>query len=153
MPRPVVASTGFPRITSCDANVVAQLKHCERLIALEDRLPAVLQGKDKPADASETLEFAELCGILGQASPRHACTPRPWRVTATGRGPPAVHRYRAACAAALAGRGRGEDGPAQRSGAGPGASGHARGFGRRSLSGRGRWTAVRTQIVSWLPRS
>ena len=77
---------------------------------MQDRLPAVLQGKDKPAGASETLEFAELCGILGQpvaaarlyaealdASPRLAGDLH------------ADHRYRAACAAALAGCGRGGD--------------------------------------------
>ena len=78
---------------------------------MQDRLSAVLQGKDKPADASETLEFAELCGLLGQevaaarlyaealdASPRLAGDLH------------ADHRYRAACAATLAGCGRGADG-------------------------------------------
>ena len=93
------------------SNVLAQLRRCERLIALQDRLSAVLEGKDKPADASETLEFAELCGILGQpvaaarlyaeafgASPRLAEDLH------------ADHRYRAACAATLAGCGRGADG-------------------------------------------
>ena len=48
------------------SNVLAQLGRCERLIALQDRLSAVLQGNDKAADASEAFEFAELCGILGQ---------------------------------------------------------------------------------------
>ena len=92
------------------SNVLAQLRRCERLIALQDRLPAVLQGKDKPADAAETLEFAELCGLLGQevaaarlyaealsASPRLAGDLH------------AEHRYRAACAATLAGCGRAAD--------------------------------------------
>ena len=91
------------------SNVLAQLRRCERLIALRDRLSAVLQGKDKPVDAAETLEFAELCGILGQpvaaarlydkalaASPRLADDLH------------AEHRFRAACAAAQAGRGRGD---------------------------------------------
>ena len=90
------------------SNVLAQLRRCERLIALQDRLSAVLEGKDKPADAAETLEFAELCGLQGQevaaarlyaealdASPRLAGDLH------------AEHRYRAACAAALAGCGRG----------------------------------------------
>ena len=93
------------------ANVLVQLRRCERLIALQDRLPAVLQGKAKPDDAAETLEFAELCGILGQpvaaarlyaealdASPQQAGNLH------------ADHRYRAACAAALAGGRRGGDG-------------------------------------------
>ena len=90
------------------SNVLAQLRRCERLIALQDRLSAVLQAKDKPADASEAFEFAELCGIQGQevaaarlyadalgASPRLAGDLH------------AEHRYRAACAATLVGCGRG----------------------------------------------
>ena len=77
---------------------------------MQDRLPAILDGKEKPADASETLEFAELCGLLGQevaaarlyaealgASPRLAGNLH------------TEHRYRAACAATLAGCGRGAD--------------------------------------------
>ncbi len=66
----------LPQGHELHANVLAQLRRCERLIALQDRLPAVLQGNDKPADASETLEFAELCGILGARSPSHACSSR-----------------------------------------------------------------------------
>ena len=75
---------------------------------MQDRLSAVLQGKDKPVDASESLEFAELCGRQGEevaaarlyaealdASPRLAGDLH------------AEHRYRAACAAMLAGCGRG----------------------------------------------
>ena len=92
------------------SNVLAQLRRCERLIVLQDRLPAVLEGKDKPVDAAETLEFAELRGLMGQevaaarlyaealsGSPRMAGELH------------AEHRYRAACAATLAARGRGGD--------------------------------------------
>ena len=132
----------LPEVMSCDANVLAQLRRCERLIALQDRLPAVLQGKDKPADAAETLEFAELCGILGQlvAAARLyaealAASPRLAEDLRTD------HRYRAACAAALAGCGRAGTGPssARRSGR-AGASGPASGSGPRSPSGPRRWT-------------
>ena len=56
----------LPQDHELHANVLAQLRRCERLIALQDRLPAVLQGKDKPVDLSETVEFAELCGVLGR---------------------------------------------------------------------------------------
>ena len=145
----------LPQRHELRSNVLAQLRHCERLIALQDRLSAVLQGKDKPADASETLEFAELCGLQGQvvaaarlyaealgASPRLAGDLH------------AEHRYRAACAATLAGCGRGANAAglseAERAG---GASGPASGFGPRSPSGPACWTAVRTQIAFWLPRS
>src|SRR5262249_23233542 len=45
-----------------------QLERCERMLSLEARLPAVLQGKDRPAGAAECLDFAALC----QATRRHA---------------------------------------------------------------------------------
>jgi serine/threonine-protein kinase len=93
------------------ANVLAQLRRCERLLALQRRLPDVLQGKDKPVDAEEALEFAELCGIKSQfvAAARlyaeaFAASPPSTEELRTGR------RYTAACAAALAGCGRGGDG-------------------------------------------
>ncbi len=98
----------LPQRHELRSNVLAQLRRCERLIDLQDRLSSVLQGKDKPADAPELLEFAELCDLQGQevaaarlyaaaldASPRLAGDLH------------AEHRYRAACAATLAGYGRG----------------------------------------------
>ena len=141
----------LPQGHELHANVLAQLRRCERLIALQDRLPAVLQGEDKPADASETLEFAELCGILGRHCLRRTPVrrgPRPrrrnWPGTSaptTATGPPAPPRWPAAAAAT---------GPisAERSGR-AGASGPASGFGPRSPSGPGCWTAVRMRIASW----
>ncbi|MGO9463665.1 MAG: protein kinase domain-containing protein [Isosphaeraceae bacterium] len=93
------------------SNVVALLGRCEQLIALEHRLPAVLTGKEEPAGASEMVEFAELCGILGQP----AAAARLYAKAFDASSPPAQdvrsdHRYRAACAAAQAGRARGADG-------------------------------------------
>ena len=38
-----------------------QARRCERLRDLKCRLPAVLDGKDRPADAPEMLAFADLC--------------------------------------------------------------------------------------------
>jgi tetratricopeptide (TPR) repeat protein len=87
---------------------------CQRQQALDARLSAVLQGTEKPADAAEQTEFAYLCVLKKlyaaaarfyscafAADPKLAAVPllvvRPW------------HRYNAACAAALAGCGRGED--------------------------------------------
>jgi eukaryotic-like serine/threonine-protein kinase len=90
-------------------NLPAQLRHCERLLALERRLPAVLRQEEKPA-AGELLEFAELLGIKGQytAAARlyadgFAAGPRLAEDLESGR------RYNAACTAALAGCGRGAD--------------------------------------------
>ena len=140
----------LPQGHELSKNVLAQLGRCERLIALQDRLPAVLKGEDKPADMSETLEFAELCGVLGRVASAArfyglalAASPQ------LARDLLAVHRYRAACAAAFAGSNRGDGAALSRAERGAGASEHASGFGRRSLSGRWRWTAVRTLIVSW----
>ena len=36
------------------------VRRAERRVALEGRLPAVLRGHEKPKDAAETLEFADL---------------------------------------------------------------------------------------------
>jgi tetratricopeptide (TPR) repeat protein len=88
-----------------------RLQRCEQLLALEGRLPAVLlDGKDKPADAAERLQFAELCLRKKQyaaaarlyaeafaAKPQLADDPRTSR------------RYNAACAAARAAAGQGAD--------------------------------------------
>jgi tetratricopeptide (TPR) repeat protein/serine/threonine protein kinase len=88
-----------------------QLQQCERLIALDEKLPAILEGKEKPADDAERLALARLClqykrfyaassrfyAEVFEAKPELAKDP------ATG------HRYNAACAAALAGCGQGED--------------------------------------------
>jgi tetratricopeptide (TPR) repeat protein len=87
------------------------LQQCERLIALEEKLPAILERKKKPADAAECLALARLCQQykrLYAASARfHAeafeTKPELAKNPATG------HRYDAACAAALAGCGQGED--------------------------------------------
>jgi serine/threonine-protein kinase len=102
---------GLPREDGRRSNIKIQLRRCQRLLALRDRLPAALQGKDRPRDAAETLELAELCGMQG----RFAAAARLY-VEAFAASPPSAddpcspHRYTAACAAALAGRGRGEDG-------------------------------------------
>jgi serine/threonine protein kinase/Tfp pilus assembly protein PilF len=88
-----------------------QLQECERLIALEEKLPAILQRKEKPADATEGLALARLCQYykrLYAASARlyaEAFETKP----ELANDPATGHRYDAACAAALAGCGQGED--------------------------------------------
>jgi serine/threonine protein kinase/Flp pilus assembly protein TadD len=82
------------------------------LLRLNARLPAVQQRKDQPKDAMECLDFAELClppyrkhyagaaRFFGKAfvfQPKLAEDLQGW------------HRYNAACAAALAGCGRGQE--------------------------------------------
>jgi serine/threonine-protein kinase len=86
------------------------LVQCRRWLELEARLPAVLEGKARPAGAAEQAEFADLAAARGlkvtaarmyQAA--FAADPELARQLSTAR------RCTAACAAALAGCGRAED--------------------------------------------
>jgi tetratricopeptide (TPR) repeat protein len=85
-------------------------RQCQRLATLAPRLPAILKGTDKPANAVEQLEFARLCLLTKHyaAAARLSCD-------AFARDPklagdvPTGQRYAAACAAALAGCGHGKD--------------------------------------------
>jgi serine/threonine-protein kinase len=85
-------------------------RRCQRLVALDARLPAVLGGSEKPAGAGEQIEFARLCALKR----RYAAAARFWR-GAFAAAPklaemePGSPRYNAACAAALAGYGLGKD--------------------------------------------
>jgi tetratricopeptide (TPR) repeat protein len=93
-------------------DILQLLQRCERMLALEAQLPAVLQGKDKPAGAAECLEFVGIC----QATKRYAAAAR-FYADAFAADPKAaedVHadgRYNAACFAALAAAGQGTDTP------------------------------------------
>jgi serine/threonine protein kinase/Flp pilus assembly protein TadD len=86
------------------------VRECERLVELDGRLPAVLRGEAQPAGAAERIEYAQVCyyKTLYAAAAR-------LRAGAFGSDPKladdltAGHRYDAACAAALAGCGRGAD--------------------------------------------
>jgi eukaryotic-like serine/threonine-protein kinase len=87
------------------------IRDCERLIQLEAELPAVLKGSVRPATAAEAIEFARLCRDYKQS---HAAAARLFEAAFTARSEVAEdlragHRYRAACSAALAGRGQGQD--------------------------------------------
>jgi tetratricopeptide (TPR) repeat protein len=86
------------------------VKQCRRQIELDARLPAFLRGEVQPADAAERDEYAQIC----YARKRYVAAAR---LFAQGRNvdPKSAaelegsDRYRAACAAALAGCGRGDD--------------------------------------------
>jgi serine/threonine-protein kinase len=87
-----------------------KLKLCERLLALEARLPALLLGKERPA-AAELLELARLCREYGRPhGPANlyalAFAARP----ALADDLDAADRYHAACAAARASAGEGSGG-------------------------------------------
>jgi hypothetical protein len=80
------------------------------MVELDERLPALLSGKAKPASPEEGIEVAELCvrKQLNRAAVRFydvAFAPvSPRTAPLIG-----AHRYNAACAAALAGCGQGKD--------------------------------------------
>jgi tetratricopeptide (TPR) repeat protein len=105
-------------------------RQCARYAVLDARLPAVLAGKEKPAEAAERIEFAQLCRLkkLCAAAAQFyaaAFTADPKLAEAA----PAGHRYHAARAAALAGCGQGRD------------------AGELDDPGRARW---RRQALKWL---
>jgi tetratricopeptide (TPR) repeat protein len=90
----------------------AWVKQCERLVELDQKLPALLSGEANPADTPERLALAKICQT--DAKQLHAAAAR-WYTEAFAAEPrlagaqPSRHRYNAACAAALAGCGQGKD--------------------------------------------
>jgi eukaryotic-like serine/threonine-protein kinase len=90
-------------------NLESELRRCRHLTALESRLPAIVQGKEKPA-SSECLEVAELCFV----NRRYAAAARFYAeafsaVPALADDLRTGSRFNAACAAALAGCGSSDD--------------------------------------------
>jgi tetratricopeptide (TPR) repeat protein len=86
------------------------VRGCRRRIELDGRLTAVLRGEAQPADADERNEYADLC----YEKKLYVAAARFFSQGLTADPKPADDaecsaRYRAACAAALAGCGRGED--------------------------------------------
>ncbi len=91
--------------------VKERLESCQRLLALDARLPAILQGTDQPADAEEQRDLARLCQDHKQC---YAAAVRFYAVAFAAQPLLAQDlktqdRYRAACAAVLAGTGQGTD--------------------------------------------
>jgi tetratricopeptide (TPR) repeat protein len=90
--------------------VTQQLQACERLLALDEKLAAILKGDAQPADTSERLRLAELCR---QHKQRYVAAAR-FYADAFAADPKLAgdlqrqHRYNAACSAALAAGGQGE---------------------------------------------
>ena len=86
------------------------LRQCEQMIALEPKLAAIEKGEAKPADADEQMGLAQLCLL----KKRYAAAAR-FSADAFAARPKlaedlqASHRYDAACYAALAAAGQGQD--------------------------------------------
>jgi serine/threonine protein kinase/tetratricopeptide (TPR) repeat protein len=92
-----------------------KLRLTERLLALDQKLSAVLEGKKKPADVGERLDFAQICQMHRK---RHAAAVRFYSEAFEMQKDLAedrehLLRYNAACSAALAGCGQGKDAPAE----------------------------------------
>jgi tetratricopeptide (TPR) repeat protein len=88
------------------------VRDAERLVELERKLPKILKGDKRPADAAEAAGLA----AVATAKKRYATAARLYREALAddpklADDPQAGHRYDAACAAALAGTGQGQDGP------------------------------------------
>jgi tetratricopeptide (TPR) repeat protein len=88
------------------------VRNCERLVVLDKGLPAILSGQKQPANTAERLEFGKLCQMA--CKKQFAAASRLYS-EAFGAEPKLVedlnsgYRYNAACAAALAGCGQGQD--------------------------------------------
>jgi serine/threonine protein kinase/Flp pilus assembly protein TadD len=100
----------LPQRSRSRQTVSRQLQQCERLVELDGKLPAILSGKEQPASAAERAEYAEVCcrkRLYAAAAllSREAIAAKPDLVAS----PANWIRYNAACAAALAGCGAGED--------------------------------------------
>jgi tetratricopeptide (TPR) repeat protein len=88
------------------------VQQCERLVQLDAKLPAILSGQEQPADAAERIALAELCQLPCQK--RYATAARFYEEAFAAESNrtgdrPSEARYNAACAAALAGCGQGQD--------------------------------------------
>jgi hypothetical protein len=87
------------------------VRHCERLVALDRDLPAILQGEKPPASTAERLEIATFC----QRYKGRQAAATDFYTAAFAADPKVAadlnrqHRYNAACAAALASAGNALD--------------------------------------------
>jgi tetratricopeptide (TPR) repeat protein len=91
-------------------SVRQHLQQCRRYVTLNARLPKILRGAEKPASAAEQLELALVCSLKKY----HAAAARFSRAAFAAEPKlaevvPAGNRYNAACAAAQAGCGQGQD--------------------------------------------
>jgi serine/threonine-protein kinase len=121
------------------ARAAALIRAVERFVELEPKLPAFLAGTRNPAGPLEQLEVGALC--RHRARRLYAASARFYAAAFAGQPTladdlGAAHRYGAACSAALAGCGRGEDVPR------PGAEERAR-WRRQAL------TWLRADLAAW----
>jgi tetratricopeptide (TPR) repeat protein len=85
------------------------LRYFQRQASLVARLPAILDGTDKPAGAVEQIELARLCLLKGYPAASVRLFRAAFADPILALAAPLAARYDAACAAALAGCGHGKD--------------------------------------------
>jgi serine/threonine-protein kinase len=101
-----------PKGTPQAQQVGQSLRETERLVELDGKLAAIMEGATHPADAAERMEYANLCTVK-----KLPATAAQFFVEAFAAHPAlaedlkAGNRYNAACVAALAGCGQGNDEP------------------------------------------
>jgi tetratricopeptide (TPR) repeat protein len=84
----------------------------ERMAALADQLPEILKGRVQPRDATECLTYARMAYEINRPAAAARLWARAMESDPTlGDDLAVAHRYNAACAAALAGCGKGRDDP------------------------------------------
>jgi tetratricopeptide (TPR) repeat protein len=91
--------------------IQANLQRTERWLELDKKLPTILAGKEEPQSALERLELADFCGRYKQsyvAAARFFAAALTAKPSLADNLLPGV-RYKAACCAALAAAGKGED--------------------------------------------
>ena len=130
---------GGPRLEQQFPGIGQRIAGVERQIHLRDRLPILLKGQDRPASPAEGIDFALLCYDQGL----HAASARLYAEALKadpklGDDRRTQHPYNAACAAALAGCGKGKDVPAPDENA------------RAKLRGRAHdW--LKAELAAWSP--
>jgi Flp pilus assembly protein TadD len=85
------------------------LKHAEQMLELDGRLPAILKGEARPSGAGERIALAHLCRYKMLYATSARFFTEAFNDDAKLTDCREARRYRAACAAALAGCGEGKD--------------------------------------------
>jgi serine/threonine-protein kinase len=108
-----VYRTGLAKLSDAGAQkeLTQKLRECEHEAELDRKLPRILSGEAQPADNAERLELARWCAEQRQLDAAAARLFRDAFVQepAAAENLDTQDRYNAACAAALAGCGRGKD--------------------------------------------
>jgi tetratricopeptide (TPR) repeat protein len=108
---PAVASPAAAGVHDPDA-ALHQRGKLDEMIAMAGRLPAVLNGEDRPRDAAELEAFRLLCRDQGRyAAAARLLVDALAADPALGDDRQTLYRYNAACSAALAGCGESKDDP------------------------------------------